>query len=100
MIDPTVTLGNLIEIASIIGGGLLVLIRLNNNVVSLKTDVGSMQTEIKKLGEILIDQANIRGEIQGLATRLSTAESDIRDLRKGDGFIVPNRRHGINGEYP
>lgn len=98
MIDPTVTLGNLIEIASIIGGGLLVIIRLNNNVVKLTTDVGGMQVEIKKLGDILIAQANLRGEIQGMSTRLSMAESDIRDLRKGDGFI--RGTHGIDREYP
>lgn len=98
MIDPTITLGNLIEIASIIGGGLLVLIRLNNNVVKLTSDVGSMQTEIKKLGEILIAQANLRGELQGITTRLGTAESDIRDLRHGDGFIRGAR--GIDREFP
>lgn len=97
MIDPTVTLGNLIEIASIIGGGLLVLIRLNNNVVSLKIDVGGMQVEIKKLGDILIAQANLRGELQGITTRLNTAESDIRDLRHGDGFIRGPR--GVDKEY-
>ena len=98
MIDPTITLGNLIEIASIIGGGLLVLIRLNNNVVKLTSDVGGMQNEIKKLGEILIAQANIRGELNGLDRRLSSAEQDIRDLRKGDGFI--RGPHGIDREYP
>lgn len=98
MIDPTVTLGNLIEIASIIGGGLLVLIRLNNNVVSLKVDVSGMQVEIKKLGEILITQASLRGEIQGLTTRLATAETDIRNLQHGDGFIRGPR--GIDREYP
>lgn len=89
MIDPTVTLGNLIEIASIIGGGLLVLIRLNNNVVRLTNDVGGMQAEIKKLGDILIAQANIRGEIQGITTRLTTAEQDIRELRHLEGFVLP-----------
>lgn len=89
IIDPTVTLGNLIEIASIIGGGLLVLIRLNNNVVRLTNDVGGMQLEIKKLGDILIAQANIRGEIQGITTRLSTAEQDIRELRHLEGFVLP-----------
>lgn len=92
LIDPTVTLGNLIEIGSIVVGGLLVLVRLNNNVVRLTTDFGSMQVEIKKLGEILITQANIRGELQGITTRLSTAEQDIRELRHGDGFVLPRTK--------
>ena len=91
MVDPTITLGNLIEIASIIGGGILVLIRLNNNVVKLTTDVNGMQVEIRKLGDILIAQANIRGEIQGLSTRLSTAEQDIREMRHLEGFVLPRK---------
>lgn len=97
MIDYTITIGNIMEVASIVGGGLMVLIKLNNNVVSLKTDVGGMQTEIKKLGDILIAQANLRGEIQGITTRLATAESDLRDLRHGDGFIRGPR--GVDKEY-
>lgn len=92
LIDPTVTVGNLIEIASIIFGGLMVLIRLNNNVVRLTTDVGGMQLEIKKLGDILIAQANIRGEIQGVTTRLATAEQDIRELRHLEGFVLPRAK--------
>lgn len=96
-IDYTIPLGDIIKVAILAGGGVLALVKLNNNVVSLKVDVGSMQTEIKKLGEVLIAQASLRGEIQGLGTRLSMAESDIRDLRHGDGFI--RGPHGIDHEY-
>jgi hypothetical protein len=96
-IDYTITLGNLIEIGSIIGGGLMVLIKLNNNVVSLKTEVSGMQDEIKKLGDILIAQADIRSELKGLGTRLTTAEQDIREVKHGDGFVRGTR--GIDREY-
>lgn len=74
MIDPTITLGNIIEIGSIIGGGLLVLIKLNNSVVGLKTDVATMQEEIKKIGDVLIQLA-----VTG--TRLTNVEADIREMR-------------------
>lgn len=74
MIDPTITLGNIIEIASIIGGGVAVLIKLNNSVVGLKTDVATMQEEIKKIGDVLIQLA-----VTG--TRLSNVEQDIREMR-------------------
>lgn len=96
-IDYTITLGNIVEVASIIGGGLMVLIKLNNNVVSLKTEVNGMQDEIKKLGDILIAQADIRSELRGLGTRLATAEQDIREVQHGDGFVRGPR--GIDREY-
>lgn len=92
MIDPTVTLGNIIEITSILGGGLLVLVKLNNSVTVLKTDVALMQREIVKIGDVLTKLAVTE-------TRLSNIEQDIRDLRHGDGFIR-DRRNSIDGEYP
>ena len=74
-IDPKITLGNVIEICSIVGGGLLVLIRLNNTVVTLKVDVQIMQDEIKKIGEVLTKLAVTEN-------RLANIEDDIRELRK------------------
>lgn len=106
-VDYTITIGNIIEIAAIIGGGLLVLITLKNDVTALKTgaaalkdDLGHMQAEIKKLGEILVNLSDIRGEIKVLAIRVTTSEQDIRELRHGHGFIQHRSQAGIDGEYP
>lgn len=90
MIDPTITLGNIIEISSILGGGLLVLIKLNNSVTVLKTDVAMMQREIVKIGDVLTKLAVTE-------TRLSNIEQDVRELRHGDGFV--NSPRGIDREY-
>ncbi len=98
MIEQTITVGNIIEIAAIIGGGITVFITLRNTVANIKDDVAGMQLEIKKLGEILIAQANIRGEIKVIESRMLAAEQDIRELRHGDGFVKGNR--GIEREYP
>lgn len=98
MIEQTITVGNIIEIASILAGGLTVFITLRNTVANIKTEVAGMQLEIKKLGEILVAQADIRGELKVLSTRIAATEEDIRNLRKGEGFIT-GRRSGINGEY-
>jgi len=104
-LDYTITIGNMIEIAAIIGGGLLVLITMKHDVgtlklgsAALKLELNSMQVEIKKLGDILVNLADIRGEIRVLAARLSATEQDIRELRHGDGFI--QGRRGIDREYP
>ena len=104
MIDYTVNIVGLVQIGAIIGGGLLVLVTLKNDVNSLKTgsvmlreDIGSMQAEIKKLGDILINLADIRGEIRVHDTRIVTIEKDVRELRLGLGSVWAKR--GIVGEY-
>lgn len=99
MIEQTITIGNIIEIASILAGGMTVFVTLKNTVAHIKTDVAGMQLEIKKLGEILIAQADIRGELKVLSTRISATEEDVRNLRRGEGFIT-NRRTSVEGEYP
>lgn len=98
MIEQTITIGNIIEIASIIAGGITVFVTLKNTVANIKDEVKGMQTEIKKLGDILVAQADMRGEIKVLETRLLAVEQDIRELRHGDGFVKGTR--GIEREYP
>lgn len=99
MIEQTITVGNIIEIVSIIVGGITVFVTLRNTVANIKTQVDGMQIEIRKLGEILIAQADIRAELRAVDKRVSAIEQDIRDLRKGRGFIQGDR-NGVDGEYP
>ncbi len=91
MIDYSITIGNLIEIAAIVGGGVLALVTLRNTVSHIQDDMSDMKTEIKKVGEVLIKMATTD-------VRLSAVEQDIRDLKHGRGFI--QNRDGVNGEYP
>lgn len=104
MIDYTVTLGNIIEIGSIILGGCAVLWTLKGDVRilkagadTLKLDLSAMQAEIKKLGEIMVNLADIRGDIKGLGIRLTMAEQDIREMKHGKGFVQGPR--GVDVEY-
>ncbi|WP_439399106.1 hypothetical protein ACRQ5Q_17040 [Bradyrhizobium sp. PMVTL-01] len=97
-IDFTITIGNIIEIGSIVGGGVMVLMTLKTDVRALKTGatalnarIDTMQAEIKRLGDVLIDLANVRGEMKVLDTRITAAEQDIRELRHGDGYIVTRK---------
>jgi hypothetical protein len=88
-IDYTITIGNIIEITAIVGGGLLFLISLQNTVGNLKDDVAGMQNEIKKLGQVLIQMAVT-------TTRLDNHDREISELKHGRGFI----REAIDREYP
>lgn len=93
MIDYSITVGNIIEITVLVGGGLLTLVTLRNTVNNLTDDMADMKTEIKKVGEVLVKMAVTQ-------TRLDNVERDIRDLKHGRGFVQPRSDGGINGEYP
>jgi hypothetical protein len=99
VIDYTITIGNIIEVVSIITGGLLVLVKLNSNLLSLKNDVSGMQSEIKKIGDILIGMARFDEKLSGLTTRLNGHDREIYEIKHGRGF-VQGSRGGIDGEYP
>lgn len=93
MIDYTITVGNIIEIGTIVVGGIATLVTLRNTVNNLKNDMTDMKAEIKKVGEVLVTLAVT-------TKRLDHVEEDIRDLKRGQGFIQPRSEGGINGEYP
>jgi hypothetical protein len=93
VIDYTITIGNLVEIASIIGGGLMVMITLRGDVANMKAEVNGIQLEIKKIGDVLITQADQNRRILHL-------EEDFREFRHGHGFIQTRSGPGIEREHP
>jgi len=97
MIEQTITVGNIIEIIVIGAGGIGVFFTLRATVANIKDDVAGIQKEIEKLGDILIAQADIRGEMKVINTRVTSVEQDIRELRHGEGFVKGAR--GIEREY-
>jgi hypothetical protein len=93
VIDYTITVGNLVEIAAIIGGGLMVMITLRGDVANMKAEVNGIQLEIKKIGDVLITQADQNRRILHL-------EEDFRELRHGHGFLQVRGGPGIDREHP
>lgn len=97
IVDWTISIGAILQVASIIIGGLLALAALRASVSELQKDVSAMQTELKKMGDILTSLAVTETRIDNMDTRVSVLERDARDLRRGEGFIRGHR--GIDGEY-
>lgn len=89
MIDPTVTVGNVIEIGTIITGGVITFALLKATVIQLKSEVTELKTDVRALNKVVI-------ELAVTDRRLLSVEEDIRELRHGRGFV----RKAINGEYP
>jgi hypothetical protein len=78
----------------IFGGGW----RLSHRLSSMEITLTAVQEDIRKLGDVLIKMADMRGELRVLDTRVTAAEQDIRELRHGEGFVRGSR--GIDKEYP
>jgi hypothetical protein len=97
VIDYTISIGNIFEIGSIIGGGFAVFFTLKNNVATLKEDVETMQKEIKKLGEVLIGMARFDEKLSNLDRRVTVHDKKIDEIQHGDGFIRGPR--GVDREY-
>lgn len=76
------------------GGGT----KLSSRLASMETSLISMSKDIQELNKLLISMADMRGEVNGIVIRITRVEEDVRDLRKGDGFIRSSR--GVNKEYP
>lgn len=87
-IDYSINIVGVAQIVAMIVGGLMVLATLKMDVntlkdgaKALKDDFVAMQSEIKKLSEILVNLADIRGDIKALSTRVAATEQDIREMR-------------------
>jgi len=91
MIDATITIGNIIEISVIAAGGLITIVTLKNKIYGITSDIVDMKQELRKVGEVLIKMA-ITDQ------RVTNLEKDLRDLRRGDGFI--RGPGGLDKEYP
>lgn len=103
MIDPTITVGNIIEIMSILAGGLLVVFRMGGDIrlikvdlTNLKTQVGTLTAAFDKLGTILTKVAVQDTRIGGLEEDKRRLEARLDDFAHGRGFIHSE----IKGEWP
>jgi len=65
-------------------------IEVTNSKSETKESINSLQKEIKKISEVLINQADQNRRIIHL-------EEDVRELRHGDGWITGPK--GIDREY-
>lgn len=108
--DLTITLGTIIETAVLGSGGVAALVTLRNTVASLKSDAktskqdtkeqfAGIQSELKKMGEILIGMARFDERLTSLDHRVTTHGRKIDDLSRGDGYVQGPRRANVDGEY-
>lgn len=98
--DPTVTLGALLNLCGIVGVGLVYLIRMEGKMNLFSLRIGALEDSVAALIKTDVRLATIEERLTNHVTMLTTAQRDISDLRRGDGFIRGGGRLGIDGEYP
>lgn len=79
--DWRISIGTIIEIATIFFGGLFFLYGMKSRIDLMSIELAALKAAIAKLSEILTRLA-----VQD--QRLLNIENDIKDMRHGVGFIV------------
>lgn len=87
-ITHTITLGNIIEIATIAIGGLIFLLKQNGTITLISHEVTYIKEKLKVVSEVVVNNAVIN-------TRIANLEEDFRELKHGRGFV----QNGLNGEW-
>jgi hypothetical protein len=99
LINATITVGNLIEIAMIAIGGLFFVWKIStkNDLLSLRLD--HLQQEISSLKDIIVAQATQDLRIESLEKWRTSTDSRLADqgrrvdeLRHGEGMVLPLHR--------
>lgn len=62
---------------------------VETNVVAMQGNLVAVQSEITRVGDVLVKIADMRGDIRVLGERVTNAEQDIRDLQRGEGYVLP-----------
>lgn len=111
MIDFTWNIGVIVQIAVLVLGGWAALITLRNTVATIKVEMAAtkkendkrfdgIQSELKKLGDILVSMARFDEKLTNLESRVTSHGRRLDDLSHGQGFVRGRFGQGVDDEYP
>jgi hypothetical protein len=75
------TIANAVQILLVLGGFVATIVTLRVTVRFLRSDIVGIQREIEKIGQILVNQADMRGEIKVLESRVTNAEQALHAVQ-------------------
>lgn len=97
--DPTITYSGILIFAGNIGIALIYLIRMEGNMKLMGQRLTGLEVRVETLIKTDVRLATIEERLTNHVKMLTTAQLDISDLRRGNGFVT-SPRGGIDGEYP
>ena len=97
--EPTITLSGAMIFASNIALGLIFIIRMEGKMNVLSVRISSLEESIDALAHTDRRIGVLEERLSNHVKMLTTAQQDISDLRRGNGFISGGRG-SIDGRYP
>lgn len=64
---------------------------VKQRLTAIEQTLQALQADFKKLSDVLVNLADMRGDIRLIDERVSRAENDIHELRHGEGYVLPLR---------
>lgn len=94
MIDWTISVGNLLQMIAMIGGGVLVFFQLRTDVRVVKHDIANVKERQDILNEAFTQLGTVLTQVAVQDERLNQLSRQIDELRHGDGYVRAAReRH-------
>lgn len=75
-----------LTVARLLAGGSW---NLSGRITTIENSIQGVQNEMKRLADVLVSIADVKGELRVLATRITATEQDVRELRHGEGMVLP-----------
>lgn len=85
--DWTINVGNILQMATMVGGGLWVIFSLKGDVRVLRHDISYLKQAQTSLGEAFKQLGTVLTQVAVQDTRLSMIEKSLDEMRHGHGFI-------------
>lgn len=87
LIDWTISFGNLLQIAAILGGGLTMFFTMRADIRVLRNDVQYIEERMNTLNEAFTQLGKILTQVAVQDNRLGMIEKSVDEIRHGKGFI-------------
>lgn len=91
MIDWSISVGSMIQMVLIIGGGMWVFQALRADVKIIRHDMATMKQRQDDLGEAFTQLGTILTQVAVQDERLNQMAKTIDELRHGQGYVNPMR---------
>lgn len=91
VIDWSISVGNLLQMVAMVGGGLWVFFQLRADVRILKNDISNMEKRQNDLNEAFTQLGTILTQVAVQDQRMVQIEKTVDEMRHGQGFVNPMR---------